>query len=164
MRKFDIMLRLIYVNIIVCDVTSFYRQVTIFAPFFSFLPIFFLKHNWSNSLLKRDVNCNFPFQNFIKLICLDINWKILTALVLFLQNHPKDSDAQRGNFLGFFFSPILINDVIIVSLWYNYSKTIIKQITGETIGEVRAVEDMHQRKAEMARHSDCFIALPGLLS
>ncbi|GMN34817.1 hypothetical protein TIFTF001_004917 [Ficus carica] len=34
-------------------------------------------------------------------------------------------------------------------------------ITGETIGEVRAVADMHQRKAEMARHSDCFIALPG---
>ncbi|XP_010548131.1 PREDICTED: cytokinin riboside 5'-monophosphate phosphoribohydrolase LOG5 [Tarenaya hassleriana] len=37
----------------------------------------------------------------------------------------------------------------------------IKEITGETFGEVRAVADMHQRKAEMARHSDCFIALPG---
>ncbi|KAI3507147.1 hypothetical protein L2E82_21493 [Cichorium intybus] len=36
-----------------------------------------------------------------------------------------------------------------------------KEITGETVGEVRAVSDMHQRKAEMARHSDCFIALPG---
>ncbi|KAM6543558.1 hypothetical protein CsatB_008005 [Cannabis sativa] len=36
-----------------------------------------------------------------------------------------------------------------------------KEITGETIGEVRTVADMHQRKAEMARHSDCFIALPG---
>lgn len=36
-----------------------------------------------------------------------------------------------------------------------------KEITGETIGEIRAVADMHQRKAEMARHSDCFIALPG---
>ncbi|KAF3446874.1 hypothetical protein FNV43_RR12054 [Rhamnella rubrinervis] len=36
-----------------------------------------------------------------------------------------------------------------------------KEITGETIGEVRPVADMHQRKAEMARHSDCFIALPG---
>ncbi|CAN1770890.1 Cytokinin riboside 5'-monophosphate phosphoribohydrolase LOG5 [Linum perenne] len=35
------------------------------------------------------------------------------------------------------------------------------QITGETVGEVKAVADMHQRKAEMARHSDCFIALPG---
>lgn len=35
------------------------------------------------------------------------------------------------------------------------------QITGETVGEVRPVADMHQRKAEMARHSDCFIALPG---
>ncbi|KAL4318962.1 hypothetical protein GQ457_18G025820 [Hibiscus cannabinus] len=35
------------------------------------------------------------------------------------------------------------------------------QITGETVGEVRPVANMHQRKAEMARHSDCFIALPG---
>lgn len=29
------------------------------------------------------------------------------------------------------------------------------------MGEVKAVADMHQRKAEMARHSDAFIALPG---
>lgn len=38
----------------------------------------------------------------------------------------------------------------------------VKQITGETVGEVKPVADMHERKAEMARHSDCFIALPGL--
>ncbi|CAN1243096.1 Cytokinin riboside 5'-monophosphate phosphoribohydrolase LOG4 [Linum perenne] len=37
----------------------------------------------------------------------------------------------------------------------------VAEITGETIGEVRPVADMHQRKAEMARHSDCFIALLG---
>ncbi|KAL2537852.1 Cytokinin riboside 5'-monophosphate phosphoribohydrolase LOG5 [Forsythia ovata] len=36
-----------------------------------------------------------------------------------------------------------------------------KESTGETIGEVKMVADMHQRKAEMARNSDCFIALPG---
>nr|AXS75245.1 cytokinin riboside 5'-monophosphate phosphoribohydrolase [Phoenix canariensis]AXS75247.1 cytokinin riboside 5'-monophosphate phosphoribohydrolase [Phoenix paludosa]AXS75248.1 cytokinin riboside 5'-monophosphate phosphoribohydrolase [Phoenix reclinata]AXS75249.1 cytokinin riboside 5'-monophosphate phosphoribohydrolase [Phoenix sylvestris]AXS75252.1 cytokinin riboside 5'-monophosphate phosphoribohydrolase [Phoenix caespitosa]AXS75253.1 cytokinin riboside 5'-monophosphate phosphoribohydrolase len=36
-----------------------------------------------------------------------------------------------------------------------------KEITGETVGEVKAVASMHQRKAEMARHSDAFIALPG---
>ncbi|KAK8582581.1 hypothetical protein V6N13_069355 [Hibiscus sabdariffa] len=36
-----------------------------------------------------------------------------------------------------------------------------KEITGETVGEVRPVANMQQRKAEMARHSDCFIALPG---
>ncbi|KAE8654076.1 Cytokinin riboside 5'-monophosphate phosphoribohydrolase LOG5 [Hibiscus syriacus] len=36
-----------------------------------------------------------------------------------------------------------------------------KEITGETFGEVKPVADMHRRKAEMARHSDCFIALPG---
>ncbi|KAM7522362.1 hypothetical protein LguiA_012264 [Lonicera macranthoides] len=36
-----------------------------------------------------------------------------------------------------------------------------REITGETIGEVKTVADMHQRKAEMAKHSDAFIALPG---
>ncbi|CAA0807715.1 Cytokinin riboside 5-monophosphate phosphoribohydrolase LOG5 [Striga hermonthica] len=36
-----------------------------------------------------------------------------------------------------------------------------KEKTGETVGEVRMVANMHQRKAEMALHSDCFIALPG---
>ena len=35
------------------------------------------------------------------------------------------------------------------------------QITGDPIGEVRAVSNMHQRKAEMARQADAFIALPG---
>ncbi|XP_051133170.1 probable cytokinin riboside 5'-monophosphate phosphoribohydrolase LOG6 [Andrographis paniculata] len=36
-----------------------------------------------------------------------------------------------------------------------------KEKTGETIGELRIVGDMHQRKAEMSRNSDCYIALPG---
>uniref|UniRef100_A0A0E0CNN9 Cytokinin riboside 5'-monophosphate phosphoribohydrolase n=1 Tax=Oryza meridionalis TaxID=40149 RepID=A0A0E0CNN9_9ORYZ len=36
-----------------------------------------------------------------------------------------------------------------------------REISGETVGEVKAVSDMHQRKAEMARQSDAFIALPG---
>nr|GLL36451.1 cytokinin riboside 5'-monophosphate phosphoribohydrolase LOG7-like [Ipomoea trifida] len=36
-----------------------------------------------------------------------------------------------------------------------------REITGETIGEVRAVSNMHQRKAEMSRQADAFIALPG---
>ncbi|EOY07843.1 Lysine decarboxylase family protein isoform 1 [Theobroma cacao] len=36
-----------------------------------------------------------------------------------------------------------------------------RELTGETVGEVKAVADMHQRKAEMAKHSDAFIALPG---
>lgn len=39
---------------------------------------------------------------------------------------------------------------------------IILQITGDPIGEVRTVSDMHQRKAEMARQADAFIALPGI--
>ncbi|KAH7554153.1 hypothetical protein JRO89_XS12G0120800 [Xanthoceras sorbifolium] len=36
-------------------------------------------------------------------------------------------------------------------------------ITGESVGEVRAVSGMHQRKAEMSRQADAFIALPGML-
>ncbi|XP_047962044.1 cytokinin riboside 5'-monophosphate phosphoribohydrolase LOG1-like isoform X1 [Salvia hispanica] len=37
-----------------------------------------------------------------------------------------------------------------------------RELTGQTVGKVKAVADMHQRKAEMAKHSDAFIALPGL--
>ncbi|KAG0484810.1 hypothetical protein HPP92_008889 [Vanilla planifolia] len=36
-----------------------------------------------------------------------------------------------------------------------------EEVTGESVGEVRAVANMHERKAEMARLSDAFIALPG---
>ncbi|KAA8520237.1 hypothetical protein F0562_014493 [Nyssa sinensis] len=35
------------------------------------------------------------------------------------------------------------------------------EISGETIGEVKIVADMHQRKSEMAKNADAFIALPG---
>lgn len=35
------------------------------------------------------------------------------------------------------------------------------QVTGEPVGEVLAVSGMHERKAEMARYADAFIALPG---
>ncbi|XP_004291058.1 PREDICTED: cytokinin riboside 5'-monophosphate phosphoribohydrolase LOG8 [Fragaria vesca subsp. vesca] len=36
-----------------------------------------------------------------------------------------------------------------------------REISGETVGEVRIVRDMHERKASMAEESDAFIALPG---
>ncbi|KAL0896935.1 hypothetical protein Bca101_080896 [Brassica carinata] len=36
-----------------------------------------------------------------------------------------------------------------------------RHITGESIGEVITVSTMHQRKAEMGRQADAFIALPG---
>ncbi|GER33773.1 cytokinin riboside 5'-monophosphatephosphoribohydrolase-like [Striga asiatica] len=42
-----------------------------------------------------------------------------------------------------------------------YIYILLLQITGKTIGQVHAVSDMHQRKAEMARQADAFIALPG---
>ncbi|PHT45406.1 Cytokinin riboside 5'-monophosphate phosphoribohydrolase LOG4 [Capsicum baccatum] len=34
------------------------------------------------------------------------------------------------------------------------------ELNGEIVGEVKAVAIMHQRKEEMDRHSDTFIALP----
>ncbi|WRX33634.1 LOG family - like 10 [Theobroma cacao] len=34
-------------------------------------------------------------------------------------------------------------------------------ISGQTVGEVRTVSDMHERKAAMAQEADAFIALPG---
>jgi predicted Rossmann-fold nucleotide-binding protein len=37
----------------------------------------------------------------------------------------------------------------------------MSQISGHTVGEVKTVADMHERKAEMARQVDAFIALPG---
>ncbi|CAM6019390.1 unnamed protein product [Sphagnum balticum] len=36
-----------------------------------------------------------------------------------------------------------------------------REICGQTVGEMIAVDDMHQRKAEMARLADAFIGLPG---
>ncbi|PWA52132.1 cytokinin riboside 5'-monophosphate phosphoribohydrolase LOG1 [Artemisia annua] len=42
-----------------------------------------------------------------------------------------------------------------------HSTCMPKEITGETIGELKRVSNMHQRKAEMARQADAFIALPG---
>ncbi|PQP93797.1 putative cytokinin riboside 5-monophosphate phosphoribohydrolase LOGL1 [Prunus yedoensis var. nudiflora] len=35
------------------------------------------------------------------------------------------------------------------------------EISGNSVGEVLIVSDMHERKAEMARRADAFIALPG---
>lgn len=35
------------------------------------------------------------------------------------------------------------------------------EISGKTYGELKIVSDMHQRKAEMEKHADAFIALPG---
>ncbi|XP_040993645.1 cytokinin riboside 5'-monophosphate phosphoribohydrolase LOG8-like isoform X1 [Juglans microcarpa x Juglans regia] len=36
------------------------------------------------------------------------------------------------------------------------------EISGHAVGEVLIVSDMHERKAEMARQADAFVALPGI--
>ena len=35
------------------------------------------------------------------------------------------------------------------------------QLSGEAVGQLHIVADMHSRKALMAKHSDGFIAMPG---
>ncbi|KAH0930427.1 hypothetical protein HID58_016154 [Brassica napus] len=63
----------------------------------------------------------------------------------------QDAAVDLGNELLFMMVVVII-----------IPKTLMpRELTGETVGEVRAVADMHQRKAEMAKHSDAFIALPG---
>ncbi|KAF3617250.1 putative cytokinin riboside 5'-monophosphate phosphoribohydrolase LOGL6 [Capsicum annuum] len=37
-----------------------------------------------------------------------------------------------------------------------------RELTSEIVGEVKVVANMHQRRAEMAKHFDAFIALPGV--
>lgn len=46
-------------------------------------------------------------------------------------------------------------------MYMHWGAIVSFQITGDPVGEVRAVSGMHQRKAEMARQADAFIALPG---
>ncbi|KAJ4755563.1 Cytokinin riboside 5'-monophosphate phosphoribohydrolase [Rhynchospora pubera] len=41
------------------------------------------------------------------------------------------------------------------------SELLPEEVSGETVGEIKKVADMHERKAEMAKNSDAFIALPG---
>ncbi|KAK8632569.1 hypothetical protein V6N13_072959 [Hibiscus sabdariffa] len=53
-------------------------------------------------------------------------------------------------------SAVFLNIIIAIETY-----GVLLQIIGEAVGEVRAVSDMHQRKAEMARQADAFIALPG---
>ncbi|CAI9116912.1 OLC1v1018203C2 [Oldenlandia corymbosa var. corymbosa] len=68
----------------------------------------------------------------------------------------------------FMFLPMCIGTFLFVCLFFFFFDRVIpktlmpREITGETVGEVRPVSGMHQRKAEMARQADAFIALPGI--
>lgn len=50
-----------------------------------------------------------------------------------------------------------INWTLVNHVWASPTQ----QISGETVGEMKTVLDMHERKAAMAREADAFIALPG---
>ena len=55
----------------------------------------------------------------------------------------------------------LSSEYVFVSAAYCENMEIFNQISGEAVGEVRVVSDMHERKAAMAREAEAFIALPG---
>ncbi|XP_023515227.1 probable cytokinin riboside 5'-monophosphate phosphoribohydrolase LOGL10 isoform X4 [Cucurbita pepo subsp. pepo] len=70
--------------------------------------------------------------------------------------------------LGYVFIQIYIsvyhvaNSVVSFMMYRVIPKALqIHEISGETVGEVKTVADMHQRKSEMAKHADAFVALPG---
>ncbi|KAI3748069.1 hypothetical protein L6452_10915 [Arctium lappa] len=58
-------------------------------------------------------------------------------------------------------SPYLPSEVSLHESPLQISLLFAHAITGETAGELKAVADMHERKAEMARQADAFIAVPG---
>ncbi|XP_057497707.1 cytokinin riboside 5'-monophosphate phosphoribohydrolase LOG1-like isoform X1 [Actinidia eriantha] len=58
------------------------------------------------------------------------------------------------------FIPLFLEYLFIFYFKYYFKKNYV-QISGETIGEVKTVSDMHQRKSEMEKNSEAFIALPG---
>ncbi|KAG8097868.1 hypothetical protein GUJ93_ZPchr0013g34477 [Zizania palustris] len=54
----------------------------------------------------------------------------------------------------------IVSDIDLVEpSTYDCSRSV--HVSGETLGEVKVVRDMHERKSEMAKHADAFVALPG---
>ncbi|BAT95883.1 hypothetical protein VIGAN_08270900 [Vigna angularis var. angularis] len=82
---------------------------------------------------------------------------------IFSQGFWVEGDDQESEPLVFVLVSFSIDSIchVIVSCRVIPKTLMPRELTGETVGEVKAVADMHQRKAEMAKHSDAFIALPG---
>jgi len=79
----------------------------------------------------------------------------------FWQDHSKITDAQRGELSPKAYICTLL--LLVHCTLINYCVLLLDlQVTGEPVGEVRAVSGMHERKAEMARFADAFVALPGI--
>ncbi|XP_040995553.1 cytokinin riboside 5'-monophosphate phosphoribohydrolase LOG1-like isoform X3 [Juglans microcarpa x Juglans regia] len=69
---------------------------------------------------------------------------------------------SRTVFNGDFCKRINVYLCFVLCLYRVIPKALLRhEISGEAIGEVKIVSGMHQRKAEMAKHADAFIALPG---
>ncbi|KAH7527858.1 hypothetical protein FEM48_Zijuj05G0011100 [Ziziphus jujuba var. spinosa] len=62
--------------------------------------------------------------------------------------------GTKTNLILVFFSVFVLYRVIPKAL-------LPHEISGETVGQLKTVADMHQRKSEMEKHADAFIALPG---
>ena len=76
-------------------------------------------------------------------------------------------------FLFSFLVRVIPNALVPLEVWTSTSLSIsfvwmwllimtCSQISGHAVGEVLIVSDMHERKAEMARRADAFVALPGM--
>ncbi|KAL0555481.1 hypothetical protein IC582_009428 [Cucumis melo] len=89
---------------------------------------------------------------------------VIGFFVIFFVSHLDSSLSLFLSLIYYFFFPVRssvwLKICVFLMLGGLFHDTAIT-LTGETVGEVKAVADMHQRKAEMAKHSDAFIALPG---
>ncbi|KAF6163247.1 hypothetical protein GIB67_025111, partial [Kingdonia uniflora] len=89
--------------------------------------------------------------------------RILTMLVSEFMKGTKREYFYASLYAGLYYESQVQCHVKLESIVsiIDYQNELFSQISGPTVGEVKTVSDMHERKAEMARQSDAFIALPG---
>ncbi|MBA0758083.1 hypothetical protein Gotri_021109, partial [Gossypium trilobum] len=72
----------------------------------------------------------------------------------------KTVHRAGGNVIGYTHHSSSAYKLLTLLVLVNCMLHVETHITGETVGEVRPVGNMNQRREAMANHSDCFIALP----
>jgi len=129
-----------------------------------------IAHRLSSGLAHFKCLSGLSFFTWKRISCLllylfDLFCQKLTSLFCFpssfWQDHSKITDAQRGELSpkAYICTLLLLAHCTLI----NYCVLLLDlQVTGEPVGEVRAVSGMHERKAEMARFADAFVALPGI--
>jgi len=129
-----------------------------------------IAHRLSSGLAHFKCLSGLSFFTWKRISCLllylfDLFCQKLTSLFCFpssfWQDHSKITDAQRGELSPKAYICTLL--LLVHCTLINYCVLLLDlQVTGEPVGEVRAVSGMHERKAEMARFADAFVALPGI--